>query len=175
MIHFKVKQSNIPMSVEKATVINIGEGGSTARIGYVTFTAGGWVGDTSPYSQVVSVEGATKNSQVDLTPNLEQLLVFAEKDITFFTINRNGTVTVYAIGQKPVNDYTMQVTLTDVKHDGEIIGITVGTPLSVEQIKARINPITSVNGVEADEDGNVEINAQGLSDEEVMKLQVALQ
>lgn len=57
----------------------------------------------------------------------------------------------------------------------KIIGMTVGTPLSVSKIKEIIKPVTSVNGVEADKDGNVKINTQGLSDEEIMKLQVALQ
>ncbi len=38
-----------------------------------------------------------------------------------------------------------------------IIGVTVGTPLSISTIKDKLKPITSVNGVEADENGNVEI------------------
>ena len=38
-----------------------------------------------------------------------------------------------------------------------IIGVTVGTPMSISTIKDKLKPITSVNGVEADENGNVEI------------------
>lgn len=86
-----------------------------ARIGYVTLLASSWVGDTSPYSQVVEVEGATENSQVDLTPSVEQLAIFHEKDLAFVTENEEGVVTVYAIGQKPMNDYTVQVTITEVE------------------------------------------------------------
>ena len=89
-------------------------GGSVARISYVDLLASGWQGEQSPYSQVVAVDGATANSQVDLTPSVEQLTVFYNKDLAFVTENEDGVVTVYAIGQKPTNDYTIQVTITEV-------------------------------------------------------------
>lgn len=85
-----------------------------ARIGEVTIRADKWVGTSSPYSQVVSVAGVTEYSQVDLTPSVEQLAVFHEKDLAFVTENEDGEVTIYAIGQKPTNDYTIQVTITEV-------------------------------------------------------------
>lgn len=47
----------------------------------------------------------------------------------------------------------------------KIIGVTVGTPLSVEKIKEKLKPVTSVNGVAADENGNVEVRT--VSSEEV--------
>lgn len=93
------------------------QGGSSARIGEVTLTASGWIGDKSPYSQVVNIAGATKNDQVDLTPSIDQLAVFYEKDLTFVTENEDGVITVYAIGQKPQNDYTIQCTLTEVYYE----------------------------------------------------------
>ena len=86
----------------------------TARIAHVDLLAANWVGTASPYSQVVHIEGITVNSQVDLTPSIEQLVIFYEKDLGFVTENDNGVVTVYAIGQKPENDYTIQVTITEV-------------------------------------------------------------
>ena len=86
-----------------------------AKIGEVTILADRWVGDASPYSQVVEVAGATEYSQVDLTPSVDQLAVFYEKDLAFVTENDDGVVTVYAIGQKPTNDYTIQVTITEVE------------------------------------------------------------
>lgn len=95
-------------------VKNISIQGATAKIGNVTILANKWVGTDSPYSQVVTVEGVTENSQVDLTPSAEQLAIFHEKDLTFVTENEDGVVTVYAIGQKPENDYTIQVTITEV-------------------------------------------------------------
>lgn len=88
---------------------------SPVSIGYVTLLAANWAGNASPYSQVVEIAGVTKNSQVDLTPDVEQLVTFHDKDLAFVTKNVGGVVTVYAIGQKPTNDYTIQVTITEVK------------------------------------------------------------
>lgn len=87
---------------------------TNARIGHVTLLASKWEGTSSPYSQVVTIDGVTKNSQVDLTPSIEQLEIYSKKDLTFVAENENGVVTVYAIGDKPLNDYIMQVTITEV-------------------------------------------------------------
>ena len=88
---------------------------ANVRIANVDLLATNWIGDTSPYSQVVEIEGITEYSQVDLTPSIEQLVVFYEKDLGFVTENDDGVVTVYAIGQMPQNDYTIQVTITEVQ------------------------------------------------------------
>ncbi len=88
--------------------------GSSARIGEVTLLASKWTGSNNLYSQIVSIDGVTANSQVDLTPSVEQLAVFYEKDLCFVTENEDGVVTVYVIGQKPENDYTIQATITEV-------------------------------------------------------------
>lgn len=98
--------------VSKA-ITNI-EKGTSSRIAYATLLSSAWEGEENLYSQVVTIEGVTKNSQVDLTPSVEQLAIFYNKNLTFVTENENGVVTVYAIGQKPQNDYTIQVTLTEV-------------------------------------------------------------
>lgn len=90
--------------------------GNTLRISEVELLSSAWVGDNSLYSQVVTIDGVTANSQVDLTPSVEQLSIFYEKDLTFVTKNIGGVVTVYAIGQKPQNDYTIQVTITEVAY-----------------------------------------------------------
>ena len=90
------------------------QSGPVATIGTVTLRAANWTGSGNLYSQVVSIVGVTANSQVDLTPSVQQLLAFYEKDISFVTENDGGTVTVYVIGQKPQNDYTIQVTITEV-------------------------------------------------------------
>ena len=87
---------------------------TNARIANVDLLAANWVGEKSPYSQVVQIDGVTEYSQVDLTPSIEQLVIFYEKDLGFVTENDDGVVTVYAIGQKPENDYTIQVTITEV-------------------------------------------------------------
>lgn len=89
-------------------------GRSNARIAEIELLAANWVGSDTPYSQIVNIAGVTENSQVDLTPDVEQLSIFYEKDLTFVTENDGGVVTVYAIGQKPTNDYVIQVTITEV-------------------------------------------------------------
>ena len=90
---------------------------NSSKIGSVTLLAKDWEGSGSLYSQVVSIDGVTENSQVDLTPSVEELAVFYEKDLTFVTENEDGIVTVYAIGQKPQSDYTIQVTITEVLYE----------------------------------------------------------
>ena len=81
----------------------------------VALLANQWVGTSSPYSQVVALSGVTTRSKVDLQPSAEQLEIFHEKDLAFTTENNNGVVTVYAIGDKPKNDYTIQVTVSEVE------------------------------------------------------------
>ena len=80
----------------------------------VTLLAANWVGNASPYTQVVSINGVTENSKVDLQPSNEQLSIFRDKDLAFVAENDGGVITVYCIGQKPAGDYTMQATITEV-------------------------------------------------------------
>lgn len=87
---------------------------SNRRIANVTLLASGWVGTASPYAQVVTIAGVTPNTQVDLTPSVQQLSIFYNKSLAFVTENVDGTVTVYALGDKPTGDYVIQATLTEV-------------------------------------------------------------
>ena len=68
------------------------------------------------YYQYVDVDNAiiTPNSKIDLQPKPEDLVIFHEKDLTFTAVNSGGKVRVCVIGQKPTNQYTMQVTVTEV-------------------------------------------------------------
>ena len=89
------------------------------KVSFVTLFASEWVGASSPYSQVVTLSGTTENSKIDLNPTVEQLSIFHNKDLAFVVENNKGTITVYCIGQKPTNDYTMQVTITEVAINGD--------------------------------------------------------
>lgn len=80
----------------------------------VTLYANAWVGEKSPYTQVVAVEGVTNYSKVDLQPSPEQLVIFHDKDIAFSTENEDGVVTVFSVGDKPSADYVIQATVTEV-------------------------------------------------------------
>lgn len=91
------------------------QAGGSLRIGSVVLLADNWVAEgENLWSQVVEVPGVTPYSQVDLTPSVEQLAVFHNKDLAFVTANTGGVVTVYAIGQQPTNDYTIQATIKEV-------------------------------------------------------------
>ena len=91
-----------------------GGGAAPSRISSITLLASKWTGADSLYSQVVSISEVTEYSKVDLLPSVEQLAIFHNKDVAFVTENEDGVVTVYAIGDKPTNDYTMQVSITEV-------------------------------------------------------------
>ena len=104
--------NRIEQGIEKLAALV--EQASQARIASVTILASNWTGENSLYSQVVTIDGITERSKVDLLPSVEQLAIFHNKDVAFVTENEDGVVTVYAIGDKPLLDYTMQVQITEV-------------------------------------------------------------
>ena len=96
----------------------------------ITLSASKWQTGENNHSQVVEVTGVASTTKVNLQPTLEQLEIFRHKELAFTIANRGGVVTVYAIGDKPTNDYTIQITRTEVEGDAEVIwGDTVGTPM----------------------------------------------
>ena len=89
----------------------------------ITLTVADWVGTASPYSQVVTVDGITAMSKIDIQPTPEQLLELQESAVTLMIVNDNGIATAYAIGFKPTKDYTMKILITETRwKDGDIIG-----------------------------------------------------
>ena len=93
----------------------IGTGGAALPwLTWVSLPASKWAGSDSLYSQVVTIDGVTPYSKVDLLPSVEQLAIFHNKDVAFVTENEDGVVTVYAIGDKPTLDYTIQAQITEV-------------------------------------------------------------
>lgn len=72
------------------------------------------------FYQVVSVNNATVtvNSKVDLQPSSEQLCIFHEKDLAFVAENENGIISIFCVGQVPTNEYTIQITITEVTQNG---------------------------------------------------------
>lgn len=91
-----------------------GSGGTAAKLTEISLLADDWKGAESPYSQVVVVDGVSVNSMVNLHLSAEQLELFHDKDIAFVAENDGGVVTVYAIGDRPTLDHTIQVTLMEV-------------------------------------------------------------
>lgn len=81
----------------------------------VTLTAAGWTGTESPYTQSVTIDGITVNSKVDLQMDSTAIGVMADSGTTaVYIANNNGTLTAYAVGEKPAADLSVQVTITEV-------------------------------------------------------------
>ncbi len=102
------------LSIEERLGILEARPTTSHTIKYIDLLSNAWMGDSSPYSQVVEIEGITENSQVDITPDADQLEIFRNKDLGFVAENESGVVTVYSVGDMPQNDYTVQVTITEV-------------------------------------------------------------
>lgn len=134
----------------------------------ISLPASRWAGSGNSYSQVASVPGVTEKSQVNLTPSVDQLSTFYEKDITFTTENDGGQVTVRVIGQKPANDYTIPASLVEVERtSGKVYGTTVTTPLNPE----KFNPtgvVKTINGVAPDANGNITVSGFTEADKEAI-------
>lgn len=81
----------------------------------VTLKAANWLGNASPYSQVVDLANVTSKTKVDLQPTLNQLDTLYSQSVGFYTVNEDGVVTVYAVGNKPTADFAIQVTMTEVE------------------------------------------------------------
>lgn len=94
----------------------------------VTLLAAGWVENEGVYSQVVELAGVTSHTKVDLQPTPDQDEIFRAKTLAFVAENDDGVVTVFSVGDRPRNDYTIQVTMTEVEGEGKIRGNTVGVP-----------------------------------------------
>ena len=80
----------------------------------ISMPAANWVGSTNPWSQVVTINGVTANSKVDLQPTAVQIVEMQDNDIALMAENNDGVITIYAIGGKPTSDYTMQALITEV-------------------------------------------------------------
>ena len=81
----------------------------------ITLKADGWLGDASPYAQVVPLVDVTSMTKVDLQPTVDQLHLLHSHPVGFCAVNEDGVVTVYAVGNKPTEDFTFQVTMTEVE------------------------------------------------------------
>ena len=83
------------------------------KISSVTITGGNWTGDSSPYSQGVTINGVTANSKVDLQPTASQIIELQNIGVQLMIENNSGTCTVWALGGKLTSDMTISVLLTE--------------------------------------------------------------
>ncbi len=86
------------------------------QVGSITLSAS-WTGAASPYTQTVTVTGATvtASSKVDLQPTAAQIASLISDGVTGLVIeNNSGTLTAYAVGAAPSSAMTVQCTVTEV-------------------------------------------------------------
>ena len=91
-----------------------GSFGSLVKVVEILLPVSGWKNANSPYFQTVSVEGVSINSKVDLQLTPEQIASVFSAGFGLTAVNDSGTVTVYAIGNKPQSDITIHATITEV-------------------------------------------------------------
>lgn len=81
------------------------------------------------YRQDINIDGAGGCCRLDLQPDVGMLAEFKQLGIIFTTENRNGVITVYSVGIKPLKTYTMQATLIETELIVEsdcVLGVPVG-------------------------------------------------
>lgn len=86
----------------------------TSKIASISLPTSNWSGNGTIYSQSVTVAGVTANSKIDLLPSPEQLNELLLSEISLTTANSEGAITVFALGDAPSTDLTMQVMITEV-------------------------------------------------------------
>lgn len=75
-----------------------------------------WTGSASPYTQSVTISGATANSKVDLQPDASVIAQMVnDGTVALYIANDNGTLTAYAVGEKPTVALTIQATIMEVR------------------------------------------------------------
>ena len=87
---------------------------SFVNVKNVILYSSSWSGE-GPYTQSISI-GATANSKIDIQPKVE----FINSSYKLTAKNDNGSVTVYAVGEKPSLDISVQVTITEVSKENEL-------------------------------------------------------
>ena len=86
------------------------------KIDEVTLLAENWqLDEDGAYSQVLEIPDATPNSLVEFKFTMSQLIVLHDKDLAFSTKNIGGVIVARAMGTKPANDYTVQVTIQEAE------------------------------------------------------------
>ena len=86
------------------------------RIATITLSANAWSGSGEPYSQSVNIATVTASSKVDLQPTAHQIVSLQNSETSLMIENNGGALTCYAIGNKPIINYTMQVLIQEVAY-----------------------------------------------------------
>lgn len=95
-----------------------------------------WIG-SDPYHQVVSINGITDESLIDLEPDMAAFTVLSERGVkAIWAENDNGIVTIYCIGGKPNTALSMQCLVVET---GNIAPESV-----MDSVEVLANKVTSI-------------------------------
>lgn len=89
-------------------------GGAAMKLTAITLPAANWKGAQSPYAQEVAVDGVSVSSMVDLQPDGALLAQLGQQQILLYAENNEGIVTVFAVGDRPAVDLTVQASIAEV-------------------------------------------------------------
>ena len=97
-----------------------------------------WSG-SDPYTKVVTIEGVTQYSLIDLEPDVQAFTQLSNAGVkAIWAENNNGTVTVYCIGGKPNTALTLQALIIETG------GSAPGTlPADAEVVSNKVTSIDS--------------------------------
>ena len=97
------------------------------------------------FGQKIELTDITQYSRLDLQPSVDMLAEFQTLGIVFSPENKNNEITVYSLGNQPLQTYEMQATIveTNVEIDDDVI---VGIPVGAASSSAS-NTIITDNGL----------------------------
>lgn len=114
-VDYAERAGNVPTTEEITTIIDARISASKPKLTTITLSASDWTGEENPWSQSVGISGVTENSKLDLQPTAVQIVALQDSGIALMLQNDGGSVTAWAIGNEPTEDYTMQVLITEVQ------------------------------------------------------------
>lgn len=91
-----------------------GSFGSLVKVVEIVLPVDSWKNAESPFFQNITIDGVSVNSKVDLQLTPEQIASVFTKGFCLTAVNDSGNVIVYAIGNKPTSDITINATITEV-------------------------------------------------------------
>ena len=113
LVH-KLDSKYLPENIATTEYVN-SIAASKPKITTVTLSAANWTGSTNPWSQEVTINGLTATCKIDPQLTALQIVELQNEEITLMFQNDNGVATAWAIGNKPTEDYTLQILLTEVE------------------------------------------------------------